>query len=247
MLTRVAPGLHRLAHAGVSCYLVEDRGALTLVDAALPRTWGLLVRALTALGSGPDQVRAVVLTHAHFDHLGVAARAQREWGVPVLGHPAEQHIAAHPYSYAHEDARPPYAIRHPAAVPLLGAMVLAGALRVPPVEGLLAIAPGELLDVPGIPRVVFSPGHTAGHCALHLPDRDVLLTGDALVTVDPYTARTGPRIVAGAATADSALALESLGALEATGAAVLLPGHGDPWRGGAAAAVAEARRAGRQA
>ena len=32
---------------------------------------------------------------------------------------------------------------------------------------------------PGRPRVVFTPGHTYGHCALHLPDRDVLLTGDA--------------------------------------------------------------------
>jgi glyoxylase-like metal-dependent hydrolase (beta-lactamase superfamily II) len=31
------------------------------------------------------------------------------------------------------------------------------------------------LDVPGSLRVVLSPGHTYGDCALHLPDRDVLL------------------------------------------------------------------------
>jgi glyoxylase-like metal-dependent hydrolase (beta-lactamase superfamily II) len=92
---------------------------------------------------------------------------------------------------------------------------------------------------------VFSPGHTYGHCALHLPDRDVLLVGDALVTLDPYTGRTGPRIVAGAATADSDLALRSLDALAGTGARLVLPGHGEPWRDGAPRAAELARAAGR--
>ena len=64
------------------------------------------------------------------------------------------------------------------------------------------------MPVPGRPVVVPSPGHTHGHCALHLPDRDVLISGDALVTLDPYTGRRGPRIIAGAATADSGLALD---------------------------------------
>jgi glyoxylase-like metal-dependent hydrolase (beta-lactamase superfamily II) len=64
------------------------------------------------------------------------------------------------------------------------------------------------LPVPGAPRVVFTPGHTLGHCSLHLPDRDCVIAGDAIVTLDPYTARTGPRIVARAATADSERAVE---------------------------------------
>ena len=51
---------------------------------------------------------------------------------------------------------------------------------------------GGTLPVPGSPTVVLSPGHTLGHCALHLPDRDVLLAGDALVTLDPYTGPHGP-------------------------------------------------------
>ncbi|MGT2425014.1 hypothetical protein [Amnibacterium kyonggiense] len=88
------------------------------------------------------------------------------------------------------------------------------------------------------------PGHTFGHCALHLADRDVLLTGDALVTLDPYTGRRGPRIVAGAATADSVANLRSLGVLETTFARIVLPGHGDQWRQGIRTAVELARTAG---
>lgn len=245
-LTRnVAPGVHRLAHAAVSCYLVEEAGALTVVDAGLPALWRYLQQALTALGRRPADVRAVVLTHAHFDHIGVARRIQQEWGVPVLAHPLERHLAEHPYDYAHEDPRLLYPLTHPAGLPILGSMLLAGALAVPPVRELHPIEPGDVLEVPGSPVVVFSPGHTFGHCALHLPDRGALLAGDALVTLDPYNGRTGPRIVAGAATADSALALASLDALADTGAAVVLPGHGDPWTGGARDAVAAARAAGR--
>lgn len=245
-LTRdVVPGVHRLAHAVVTCHLVEEGGAVTLVDAGLPGVWPFLHRALAAIGRTPADVRALVLTHAHFDHIGVAARVQREWGVPVLAHRLEHAIAARPYSYAHEDPRLLYPLTHPAGVPLLARMAAAGALRVPPVIGLRSFAPGDALDVPGGPVVVPTPGHTFGHCALLLPGRDALLTGDALVTLDPYSARTGPRIVAGAATADTAQALASLDAVAATGARVLLPGHGGPWRGGAVAAVAAARAAGR--
>jgi glyoxylase-like metal-dependent hydrolase (beta-lactamase superfamily II) len=234
-LTRdLRPGVHRLAHAGVSCYLVEEGSAVTVVDAALPATWPYLRQALTALSRGPSDVAALVLTHAHFDHLGFARRMQAEWGVPVYAHPAERTIAAHPYRYAHENPRALYPVRHPGAVPILAAMAGAGAFAVP----------GDALDVPGHPEVVFTPGHTVGHSALLLEDRSVLLCGDALVTLDPYTGFTGPRIVAGAATADSGRALASLQAIADTDADLLLPGHGEPWRTGAAAAAALARAAG---
>ena len=243
-LLRVADGVHQLAHGGVNCYLLEEEGRVTIVDAGLPRTWRPLLLALAALGHGPGDVDALVLTHAHFDHVGFARTARAQMGIPVYAHPLERTLAAHPYRYAHERSRLPYPLLHPAALPTLAAMARAGALRVRGVEGVQNLAPGTRLDVPGSPTVLFAPGHTYGHCALHLPDRDVLLTGDALVTLDPYTGRRGPRIVAGAATADSAENLRSLDVLAMTGAATVLPGHGEPWRGGIVAAVDLARRAG---
>ena len=98
--------------------------------------------------------------------------------------------------------------------------------------------------MPSSPLVVFTPGHTLGHVALHLPERDAVITGDALVTHDIYTDIRGPRIVARGATADSERALASLERLAGTGAGTLLPGHGEPWTDGAEQAVKEARRAG---
>ena len=123
-------------------------------------------------------------------------------------------------------------------------MARAGALWVRGLTGTVNLPQSETIDVPGRPRTVFSPGHTAGHCALSFADRDALITGDAIVTLDPYTGAVGPQIVAGAATADSRTALASLTALAATGARLVLPGHGQPWTGGIDAAVDVALRVG---
>lgn len=244
LFRRIVPGVHLLQHAYVNCYLLEEEGALTIVDTAHPKTWPIMAAAIRAIGRSPEDVRAVVLTHAHFDHLGFAGRARDEWNVPVHGHVKEEYIAEHPYRYAHENPRLIYPIRHPKAVSTLFGMLRAGALRVRGIVGLVPMVPGEHLGVPGHPRVVFTPGHTYGHCALHLPDADAVLSGDALVTYNPYTGGIGPQIVSGAATADSRQALSSLTAIAETRATVVLPGHGRPWFDGAAPAVAAARVAG---
>lgn len=237
----LADGVHRVSTAYVNCYFIEDTDGVLLIDTGLPRSWPVLMDALAELDLAPEHLRAVVLTHAHFDHVGNARRAQRDLGLDIWAHPGDHQLAAHPYHYAHERPRALYPVRYPRGIRVLGTMAAAGALRVRGVHDVRAMAPGSVLDVPGRPRVVFSPGHTFGHCALHLPERDVLITGDALVTLDPYTCEVGPQIVARAATADSRQALTSLGALAETGAGLVLPGHGEPWRDGIQAAVAEAR------
>lgn len=242
--TEVADRVHRLAHAHVNCYLIEDDEGVTLVDAGLPSMWGLLTDTLRRLGLGPGDVRALVLTHGHFDHVGFARRARVELGVPVLVHPADDHLAAHPYSYKPQRNRLLYALMHPRSLPVLGRMAMAGALNVRGIEDTEELAVGSALEVPGRPTAMFAPGHTGGHCILHLPERDTVISGDALVTLDPYTGATGPQIVASAATADTARAMESLRPVEATGAATVLPGHGEPWTDGVASAVSHARDVG---
>ena len=242
--TEVADRVHRLAHAHVNCYLIEDDEGVTLVDAGLPSMWGLLTDTLRRLGLGPGDVRALVLTHGHFDHVGFARRARVELGVPVLVHPADDHLAAHPYSYKPQRNRLLYALMHPRSLPVLGRMAMAGALNVRGIEDTEELAVGSALEVPGRPTAMFAPGHTGGHCILHLPERDTVISGDALVTLDPYTGATGPQIVASAATSDTARAMESLRPVEATGAATVLPGHGEPWTDGVASAVSHARDVG---
>jgi glyoxylase-like metal-dependent hydrolase (beta-lactamase superfamily II) len=238
----VADGVHRIGEHFVNWYLVEEDGRLTVVDAGLPASWRSLLEALDGIGRSTGDVEALVLTHAHFDHIGFAERARVELGIPVWVHENDASLARRPWLYMSERSPLRYLDRR--TLPVVASFVRAGAPRVGPVRGVRRFGDGGTLDVPGSPRVLFTPGHTLGHVALHLPDRDVAISGDALVTHDPYTDTRGPRIVARGATADSERALASLDRLAETGVGTLLPGHGEPWTGGAERAVREARRAG---
>ncbi|WP_106816724.1 MBL fold metallo-hydrolase [Microbacterium timonense] len=243
-VTAVADGVLRIHRAGVNCYLIAAADGLTLVDAGLPGMWRTLRHALDGLGATPDDIRAVVLTHGHFDHVGLCDRLKAEHHVASHIHPADSELARHPYRYDHQAPRWRYPFRFPAANPLLLAMVAAGALWVEGTKTRDGVTPGIAMDVPGRPVPVWSPGHTNGHCGFLLADKGVLFTGDALVTLDPYTGRTGPRMVARAATADAETNLLSLDRLADTGARLVLPGHGAPDEGGIRRAVDQARRAG---
>lgn len=237
----VAEQIHLIEHAGVNCYIVQDGPKVMLVDAGLPRMWDMTVQALQELGHAPQDITALVLTHAHFDHVGFAARIEQELNVPIFVHPGDAYIAAHPYRYKHEKNRLLYPLKYPRCIPILTKMTRAGALRVKGINSFKTLHADLTEDLPGHPELVFTPGHTAGHCALHFRDRGAVITGDALVTLDPYTGISGPQIVSAAASADTKMALESLAALAGTDAETVLPGHGLPFRDGVGKAVEQAR------
>jgi glyoxylase-like metal-dependent hydrolase (beta-lactamase superfamily II) len=238
----VTDDVYLVEHADTNCYVIIDGDAVTLVDACYPSTWSRVRDGLISLGRSVTDVAALILTHGHFDHVGFARELQSGFGVPVWIHDDDRWLAAHPYRYRPQRNRVLYPLRHPRSLPVLGRMLRAGALRVKGVEATTTFTGGRL-DLPGSPIAVPSPGHTNGHCAFLLPYRDVLLTGDALVTLDPYTGRTGPRMVAPAATADVDLNRRSLNELAALDARIVLPGHGRPWLEGSASAVRLAHHA----
>jgi glyoxylase-like metal-dependent hydrolase (beta-lactamase superfamily II) len=239
----VAPGIHRIEDAYTNWYLIDDGSRFTIVDAGVPTSWGSLTSALERLGRGLEDVEALVLTHGHFDHLGFAERARAQLGIPIFIHANDVPLTRHPWRYDHERSRSRYLATQFKALPIVAALTASRAWFPPQVKEVRRFT-GGTLPVPGRPEVLFSPGHTHGHCALHLPDRDTVIAGDAIVTLDPYTARRGPCIVAGAATVDSERNLECLDVIAATGAGTVLTGHGDPWRDGAGSAVEHARAAG---
>jgi glyoxylase-like metal-dependent hydrolase (beta-lactamase superfamily II) len=236
---RLARSLHRLGEEIVCCYLVEEAGAVTLIDAGVPAYYADLAAELAAMGRTFEDVRALVLTHSHSDHTGFAERLRSEHGVPVSIHALDAAVAR-------GQARDPTAGSGERRLRLLLRyglwLVRHGGMRTKALREVGTLQPGSTLDVPGALRVIPMPGHTPGSVAFHAPGHDALFVGDALITDAVINERHGPQIAGFAADPDAALA--SLANIEHTEAHWLLPGHGSPWTDGVTAAVAAARDVG---
>jgi glyoxylase-like metal-dependent hydrolase (beta-lactamase superfamily II) len=233
----IAPGIRRIGSPKVNVYLIDDPAGVTVVDAGLPGYWDDLVAELGAMGRTLDDLRAVILTHAHDDHIGMAERARTERGLPIRVHTDDAGRArgeAVPKNQGGGSMRPWPVIT------FLAFGIRRGYIGTKHIGAVETFDDGATLDVPGAPRVIHVPGHTAGSVAFHLPDRSTLLVGDALITLNVINGATGPQLFPNF-TLDNAQALASLGRFDGIDAEHVLPGHGEAWTGGVPEAVRLAR------
>jgi glyoxylase-like metal-dependent hydrolase (beta-lactamase superfamily II) len=242
---QVAEGVYRLGNPLVNWYAVADGGRVTLVDSGLSGDASHIISDLAAVGIRPDQVEAVVLTHGHGDHFGGAESVRTTAGAHVHVHRADAKLVGGrtPYRTA---LRVPRMLRHTSreTFAVVRYFVGHGVLRPTAVKVVDEFDDGAVLPVPGAPRVVHVPGHTAGSSALLLEARGVAFTGDSLVTYDCYSGKRGPRLMARESNDDNAAAVRSLDVLAGLRARIVLPGHGDPIEGEIAEAAEAAKAAG---
>ena len=225
----------------VNWYLLEEEGKVTIVDAGCPGYRSQLEPALREIGRSIEDVEAVVLTHAHIDHIGFAKRLQDERGVPVYAHEAELPQATTGKGHKTDASYLPALLRYRRARQVAFEIARNGGARPPKLERLETFGDGVQLDVPGRPRAIHTPGHSPGHCVLHVAGEGALFTGDALCGWSTITGEAGPILPPREYNNSTEQARASLDRIEAIPADTLYYGHGDPWTGGAAAAVAQAR------
>jgi glyoxylase-like metal-dependent hydrolase (beta-lactamase superfamily II) len=235
----IAPGVYTLGTRWVNFYLVAEEGEFTLVDAGYPGYWKYLSAAIDALGARPQAIRAVIVTHHHADHAGTAERLRSTAGTRVLVGEADAWIVAGKYPSHASPSFYRQSSVHPSGIRFLAHSALAGGARYRPVRSLEALKQDQTLDLPGRPRVIHTPGHTAGHYAIALPERGVLFSGDALATFDYVTGKHALGLHR--LNDDRQIALASLDRLDTVDAEVVLPAHGEPWTGGSSRALEIAR------
>jgi glyoxylase-like metal-dependent hydrolase (beta-lactamase superfamily II) len=235
---QIANGLYRVGSPMVNSYLVVDGDGVTVIDAGLPGYWKLLQSELAAIGKSIADVRALILTHGDTDHIGFAARLHRETGLVPHLHADDVERARLRVKKPNKGWGP---VKPAALAGFFWYSSRHGGLRIKPATELQTMTDGQVLEVPGSPRIIHTPGHTPGSVAVHVPAVDALFLGDTMTTRNVLTGARGPKPAP--FTLEPQQAVASLERLDGIDATWVLPGHGPAWDGGAPEAIRQVREA----
>src|SRR5918999_322383 len=147
----IAPGVYRVDAVGISnminVLLLENDDGWTLVDTGTGNSVGRILEAVAALGSGPEDLKRIFLTHQHDDHTG-GAQGLLEWA-------PHAEVGASPHEAEVISGRRP---RDPSSNPAVRYLSRNAELPTVPVGKVLR--EGDLVS--GF-RVISTPGHSLGH------------------------------------------------------------------------------------
>ena len=145
-----------LGPVGTNCYIVINEGTKEcfLVDmAACPP------ELVSHIKNSGLTVKAVLLTHGHFDHIMGLDRFLEEFPAPVYACAAEKELLESPQLNSSSGMLgQPYTF-----------------------HGAQYLKDGDLLDIAGMKiQVIQTPGHTIGGCCYYIADEQTLFSGDTL-------------------------------------------------------------------
>ena len=173
----VAPGVWRIRDLFVNVYLIHNPSAnnWVLLDAGLKTTASKIKKVADHLFWPDTAPAAIILTHAHFDHVGSLRKLAGEWDVPIYAHALEK-----PYLTGVSAYPPPDPSVGGGLMTLLsftyprGPIDVADRLLTLPLDGTIPVLPDW--------KYFHTPGHAPGHISLYREADRLLLAGDAFVT-----------------------------------------------------------------
>lgn len=231
-IEQVSDSVHVVTGTNVNWALISNDSGVTLVDAGYPADAADVQASIREIGHDIADLAAVLVTHAHLDHIGGIPPLVAKLGVPVYtGADEVPHLKR---EYLQQIT--PLEVAAQLFVPGGLRWVLQTARAIDPLKGGLGTkipsavaADAEVLrTLPGGLVAIATPGHTTGHTAYLMPSEKVLFTGDALVTGHRIARTEGPQLIPSVFQHDEPAALASARALADYDAEILVPGHGKP-------------------
>jgi glyoxylase-like metal-dependent hydrolase (beta-lactamase superfamily II) len=167
----------------VNIYFVQSGLSWVLIDAAWPNCSQLIKTTAKSLFGVKKRPFAILLTHIHPDHSGSLPELAQTWGVPAYMHSDELPLASGKLIPEYLNPLDRWLI-----APLMKIIPRRAFEKKQSEASLTDVA--QVMDpsagVPGLPdwQCIPTPGHTPGHVAFFRKSDDVLITGDAILTVN---------------------------------------------------------------
>jgi len=203
---------------GANSYLIAPDKEMVLLDAGMAGDVDSIVSQIESAGYSISALQAIIITHAHGDHMGGAAELAANSGAEVMAHRLEV-----PYVEGRETL--------PAGSILKSAVrwmdrLLSGRRGEISVAG--ALDDGDCLDYLGGLKVIHAPGHTPGSICLYQEQKKILFCSDLLFNGNLFTGRGGlmyaPRLFS-VDPEEVETSAHKLGSLQIN---ALCMGHGEP-------------------
>jgi glyoxylase-like metal-dependent hydrolase (beta-lactamase superfamily II) len=177
----IAPDLAYRRLALVNVVFLGRSGAgdrqWTLIDAGVgvPGLGGLIESAARERFGQGARPAAIVMTHGHFDHVGVLEKLAEKWDAPIYAHELEV-----PYLNGTASYPPPDSMVGGGIMPWVAQLFPRGPIDV---SRCLRVLPDDG-SVPGMPgwRWLHTPGHATGHVSLWRESDRAIIAGDAFIT-----------------------------------------------------------------
>lgn len=223
---QLEPDIHLVDGVNSNTYLIADSDGLTIIDTGMPGSAKGILAYIQKLGHQPGDLKRILLTHQHIDHVGGAAELARQTGAEVWAHPLDT-----PAIEGKAQREAPHGV-----VGILFRLVLLPRIQAVPVTRTVY---GEetlpvLADAGGL-RVIETHGHTKGQVSFYNPGRRILFAGDA------YMHGSGTmKVPMNMLNLDTNETRKSFARLKTLDVEASYPGHGKPISHGAGAVLTQA-------
>ncbi len=211
-MVELVPGVH-LVDGSIGCntYLIIDNG-VTLVDTGLRGNEKRIYRCMEKLSYEPKDIKRIIVTHAHLDHINCLYRLKENTGAQVMASEADTGVV--------EGKKPLHT-----AGGLFGAIFGALGLyyRYRPVKVDIALRDGDAIDTLGGLEAILLSGHSEGNMGLYGKPKGLMFSSDTIRVMGDRLMPPHPRF-----TEDPKSAIGAIKRLSMLDFGVMLPGHGKP-------------------